>query len=109
MISFGIHFYPTGIKPEIAITIPVIWGVAEYYNKYVTLSSAIDRTHKPKSLHYVGLALDIYWDDFNLFNGSLFRDELKERLGKHYDVVLEDDHVHVEYQPKEPINAHWRN
>ncbi len=109
MISFGRHFYPTGLKPEITCTISIIKDVADELELDVILSSAIDRTHSRGSLHYVGLAIDIYWERFTQFDGDEFRVNLKEQIGVHYDVVLEGDHVHVEYQPKEPVNAIWRD
>jgi hypothetical protein len=112
MLKFGPYFTPTGLKPEIAIIIPVISAMSERFHKDVILSSGIDRQHSAKSLHYVGLALDIYWDQFDSGTeesvGYQFAMQLAERLGPLYDVVIHKDHIHVEYQPKKPVNMHWR-
>jgi hypothetical protein len=108
MLRFGPYFVPTGLKPEITITIPVITGIAERFHKDVTLSSGIDRKHGAKSLHYVGLALDITWDQFDSSTeesaGMQFAKQLAARLGSLYDVVVHSDHIHIEYQPKNEIS-----
>lgn len=31
---------------------------------------------------------------------SAWREKLMKRLGPNYDVLLEDDHIHIEYDPK---------
>jgi hypothetical protein len=111
LLSFGEKFYPTGLKPEITITFLPIYLVCNEHGVKPILSSGIDRKHRPKSLHYPGMAVDVYWIGFEL-NGhelkQLVRDDLADALGPHYDVVLEGDHVHIEYQPKVAVNAHWR-
>ena len=111
MIRFGPHFYPTGMKPEITSIFCIIDSTLKHESIIGILSSGVDRKHGVKSLHYVGLAVDITWEGFQYANGTLnkdIRDELKYILGPHYDVVLEDDHVHIEYQPKVAINEQWR-
>lgn len=60
----------------------------------------MDGKHKKGSRHYVGLAVDIrIW---YVKNPQVFADSIKKLLGKHYDVVLEKTHIHVEYDPKYP-------
>jgi hypothetical protein len=55
------------------------------------------RKHKVGSKHYIGQALD-----FRLLGAQTdtFRQALARRLGPAYQVLLEVDHVHVEYDPK---------
>ena len=64
-----------------------------------TITSATDGTHKPNSLHYKNLALDFRtWS----IPRSKLRDlasQLGHALGPEYQVVLETDHLHVEYDP----------
>jgi hypothetical protein len=100
MIRFGIEFNQTGLKTEIAMTIPVIVDVANKFHKDVVLTSGTDRKHGRASLHYVGLGLDITWAMFNREDAQHFARQLAMQLGHKYDVVLEDDHIHLEYQPK---------
>ena len=113
MLKFGLHFYPTGLKPEITCTFVVIDKVLDEYQLDGILSSAIDRKHGWGSLHYVGLGIDVTWPGFQITTTQekrqSVRDALKYRLGPNYDVVLELDHIHIEYQPKVAVNIIWRN
>lgn len=60
------------------------------------VTSVSDGKHSAGSLHYVGLAFDLRLPA----NPAGFVGALKAALGAEYDVVLEHDHIHVEYQPK---------
>ena len=51
------------------------------------------------SLHYAGCAVDLR---FPPDNAAGLKAALAEALGGDYDVVLEADHIHVEFQPKTP-------
>lgn len=63
----------------------------------------MDGKHKRGSRHYVGLAADLrIWYIRFPFHPEDFARELREDLGKHYDVILEKDHIHLEYDPKYP-------
>ena len=65
---------------------------------HLVVTSVSDGMHRPGSLHYVGMAVD-----FRLpADPARFISELKEALGVEFDVVLEKDHVHCEWQPKVP-------
>lgn len=63
------------------------------------VTSGSEGRHMPKSLHYSGNALD-----FRILNvppgmrDSLFSD-IRSRLGVQFDVVVEKDHLHVEFDP----------
>lgn len=61
------------------------------------ITSTWDGVHSSGSFHYFCMALD-----FRLPKEKPLQkvEELKEKLGSDYDVVLENDHVHVEYDPK---------
>lgn len=77
----------------------VIW---HGYGLDLVITSGNDSKHMPGSLHYHGRACDyriwgmsdeIVHDVVNL---------LKQKLGPDYDVVLEKDHIHCEYDPSNP-------
>lgn len=55
--------------------------------------------HMPSSLHYADLAIDIRLPPSN---PGLLVNAIKEALGQDYDVILEKDHIHIEYDPKNP-------
>lgn len=72
-------------------------GVYERNGENMTVTSLLDGEHMRASLHYVGaagdLGLPMQGVDHMIF-------DLRTALGENYDVVLEPDHIHVEYQPK---------
>lgn len=64
------------------------------------LTCGTDDKHKPGSLHFAGQAFDLRIRDIPPASREPARTEMKRRLGDDFDVVLEGDHFHVEYQPK---------
>lgn len=64
------------------------------------LTSGTEGKHSPGSLHYVGLAIDIGLLNIPQNTRIIIRDSARDALGLEYDVVLESDHLHIEYQPK---------
>ena len=93
-------------------------------NDTVIITSCDDGTHGPVSLHYVGRAFDVrcFGDRSGGINPTLDapNDEvlknyqhpyantwvgfLKQALGPAFDIVLESDHIHIEYQRGNPID-----
>jgi hypothetical protein len=71
----------------------------EIYKKFgaeLVITSANDGKHGDKTLHHKGLALDLR--TWNLGGREMqVASELAAALGKGYDVVLEKDHIHMEY------------
>lgn len=67
----------------------------------LTLTSAKDGIHMPKSKHYDGMAIDLRIKNIphKEITKSIVQ-ELKNLLGETYDVVLESDHIHIEFDPK---------
>ena len=62
----------------------------------MVVTSARDGKHKDNSLHYVGKAVDLRIRDY-VDTWAMY---LHNTLGKDWDVVIESDHIHVEYDPK---------
>ncbi len=69
-------------------------------DKAVVITSGIDGSHRKDSLHYVGKALDLRTRHLTHDEKNEVRDEMRAKLGDNYDVVLESDHLHVEYDPQ---------
>lgn len=63
------------------------------------ITSARDGRHKANSLHYVGRALDLRTSFFTPLQRQEFHRDLQYALGSDFDVVLEKDHVHYEFDP----------
>lgn len=90
---------------EIKPTTRRIIDAAEYvfgrYGIVPTITSAVDGNHMATSKHYSGDALDWrIWESDSKHVTEIIVIEMKYYLGGDYDVVLESDHIHVEYDPK---------
>jgi len=70
-----------------------VWSIEK---EELIITSTYEGSHSEGSLHYADLAVDIRRNKC----GHLVRDELRNKLGMDYDVVLEADHIHIEYDPK---------
>lgn len=69
----------------------------EIFDEELVLRHVCNGRHSVGSLHYIGNAADLRtWG----IDAELACVELRKRLGSEYDVILEDDHIHIEYQPK---------
>lgn len=76
-----------------------VWRDVGQRPEGVTVTSGLEGTHSAGSLHYYGRALD--------FRTRYFDDDLKAEVFKalvvaldlrYFNVVLEVDHIHVEYE-----------
>ena len=115
MTSFKFGVRLAGLRAEMAAGLFVIGGVFEERKIPCLVTSALDGVHSAKSarhsrsLHYAGLAMD-----FRLpgrWSGTAWREEtdpaidravhadLALALGPEFDVVLEKDHLHAEFDP----------
>jgi hypothetical protein len=71
------------------------------YPSEVVITSGTDGRHMAGSRHYTGNAIDIR--SFNFKSKAVLLDfvaALRGVLGKDFDVVVESDHVHCEFDPK---------
>lgn len=67
--------------------------------KEIVVTSLLDGVHSKNSLHYSGNAFDIrVWIYTEKQKKTLFY-KLKRELGINFDVVDEQDHLHIEYDP----------
>lgn len=67
------------------------------YGEELVITSTYEGNHSAGSLHYANQAYDIRMPDKETTALSL---ELMTRLGSNFDVVIERDHIHIEYDPK---------
>ena len=72
-----------------------VFGQAKDY----VITSCTEGTHKRASIHYMGGAGDLRRPTLR---AEEIVADMKGRLGDDFDVVLEPDHIHVEFQPKLP-------
>ena len=66
----------------------------------VIITSGTDGVHMKGSKHYTHEALDIRISNIPSTQLIPYVRALRGRLGKDFDVVLEDDHIHVEWDKK---------
>ena len=66
-------------------------------NQELVVTSGLDGTHSPGSLHYYGLALDFRTRYFNDTQQDHAGRLLAEKLGDSFVVVDEGNHIHVQY------------
>lgn len=90
-----------GLHPQMLVAWDAVEEVYDEYNVDAVLTSAVDGTHSLGSLHYVGYAIDTRTRDFpTQAQKQEARDKIAEILGAEFDVVLEANHIHIEFQPK---------
>ncbi len=89
------------IHPKIVFAVSVADTLSkEISGKEIVITSIFDGNHGKHSLHYVGRAFDMRIWIYSHDELSVLIDKLREALGEDYDVVLESDHIHIEYDPK---------
>ena len=98
-----------GIRPEMAVALVVIASVYDARAIPLVITSGLDGEHNatsarhPRSLHYEGLAWDLRLPSRSTSKAQDDADvkaALASALGPEFDVVLEGDHLHVEFDPK---------
>ena len=100
MLKAGVDL--RGIKPQMAVAYTIAAQVYQAHGYHCTITSASDGRHGPNSLHYSGNALDLRTRDIKAEDQPVVHQALRSALGGQFDVVLEKDHIHVEFDPKEP-------
>ena len=94
-IKKGVRIH--GIKPEIVLALVIADQVYTALGHELVITSVIDGAHSRASIHYTGGAVDLRLpgDD-----GIAARNRIARRVGGDFDVVLESNHIHIEWQPK---------
>jgi hypothetical protein len=95
-VKDGVRFHSPAIAMSVAVS--VMAAVAREFSIELVITGAVER-HEFPSLHVTGAALDVRTRDMILSKQVRFAREIRIRLGDGYDVVLESDHLHVEYDP----------
>ncbi len=90
-----------GLHPEMLVALQVAEGVYAEYGTQCVVTGAKDGKHGRGSLHYKGYAVDLRTRTVPEVMREAVAGVLRERLGAEFDVVLESDHIHVEFDPKE--------
>jgi len=68
----------------------------------LTVTSMVDGQHKKGSLHYLGAAVDLRTSDLSPDAARFWASEVMITLDPFgFDVILESDHLHIEFDPKD--------
>jgi hypothetical protein len=92
-----------GLKPEIAAIFPVLECVYQSYGAEAVITSGVEGSHGDYSHHFKGLAVDVRTRNVNVNFHKDLVNKLKFALSEQYQVVYENNHIHVEFDPKEHI------
>lgn len=86
---------------SLARKLSVIEGVvAHVCDQELTITSGGDGKHMVGSRHYTGEAIDIRSRDMSEVQKKRVVAMLVAVLGSDFDVVLEKDHIHIEFHPE---------
>lgn len=90
-----------GLRPEMLLAIWIIDAINYDYGVRTLITSGSDEHPKRLAwtLHDDGLAVDLRHPGLNAARMVNWHDDIVDALGPEYDIVVEKDHVHVEYQP----------
>ena len=99
MLRFKDHVSVT-FTPEVNRILEAAEYTFQAHGYSCVCTAGTDGKHMEGSLHYKALAVDLRSRHVAADALPKIVSELKERLGKDYDVVIEGDHVHCEYDPK---------
>lgn len=88
-----------GVQPETVLAIVIAAKIYEAAGAEFVVTSITDGRHGVNSLHSCGLAFDCRTRHLSDDQKGQIHVQLKAALPG-YDVVLESDHFHIEYDPK---------
>jgi len=74
----------------------IVAAVLAVYGEEIIITSTYEGNHGAGSLHYANQAFDIRMPDKETLSLSM---EFMTALGSDFDVVVEDTHIHIEYDP----------
>ena len=89
-----------GVRNEISLAIICVNQMFHDFTYSCVITSVTDGKHSRTSLHNSGGAFDVrtrYLEDDEAKEIAL---EIADALTDEFDVVLEKDHLHIEFQPK---------
>lgn len=86
-----------GLSKEIWHAAKIVSKIYLKHNRTLVITSGRDGKHKKNSKHYLGNAIDTRIYYFTDEVAQLVTEEIKSKLGALYYVLLESDHIHIQY------------
>jgi len=84
------------LKREIRRSLPIAAAVLASFGEELTVTETYGGVHGEGSLHYSDDAYDLRRP---LENATIIVSQFMAAMGTAFDVVLESNHIHVEYDP----------
>lgn len=94
LLKLGIDI--SRLSDPVRSVLTLIEAVHQRHKHEAVITSTYEGNHSPSSLHYVNRAIDL-----RLSNKPIHSELQKLLIPKGFDVVIEKDHVHIEYDPSE--------
>lgn len=91
------------LAPQIVLAIVAVRDILLQRGYELLITAINDGKHLPKSKHYTGEAFDCRTSHINPEHRVPIRDQIAAALGPSYDVILEADHLHIEFDPQTPL------
>jgi hypothetical protein len=89
-----------GLHPCMFFAFIVAGEVYHEHGFNCVLTSATDSKHGKHSHHFKGYAIDIRIRDIPVDIINNIVEEIQFRLQKQYQVILEGNHIHIEFDPE---------
>lgn len=89
-----------GISPELVVGLMAVQKVFDTFGIEMVITSVTDSKHSSTSLHYSGNAADIRTRNIATRDLMAVRTHIANALPNDFDVILETDHIHLEFQPR---------
>ena len=93
----------TGMRPEILLAAVAAMEAYKAVGHDLMVTACVDGKHMAGSLHYAGAAIDLRTRDVAPADVQKLITQIKACLGDDFDVLLEVDHLHIEFQPKQAL------
>ena len=90
-----------GIQPEILLARIIAGEIFARYGVEAIITSVREGTHKKGSKHYTGQGIDFRTRHMDVRLRPVIAEAIKKALGRRYFVLLEKDHIHVQFGRKE--------
>lgn len=88
---------PTGVTQELVSALGVAQSVYASFGQPFTVTSLTEGQHVTNSKHYIGQAADLRTNGLDPATVPQIASTLQAQLGPEYYVLLEGDHIHVQY------------
>jgi len=85
------------LNREIRKTLPTVQKVLDEWGDELTITSTYEGNHGQGSLHYGNDAYDIRLPEHNWVGVTA---GIREAVGLDFDVIIESDHIHIEWDPE---------